>query len=149
MQEILNLVGGSIIPPLAVALAAWVVREVVELMQELQAKAAAHTSAATAATLSAGLATAQGVVCTIVQGLENTYVEKMKTSGKWGDPGVQQAAFASALTDAKAHVLVVAPQLASQLGSGLGGLLTSMIEAEVAKLSNPKAPAAAPAEVKL
>ena len=51
MQEILNLVGGSIIPPLAVALAAWVVREVVELVQELQAKAAAHTSAATAATL--------------------------------------------------------------------------------------------------
>ena len=148
MEEVLKLFGGSIIPPLAAALAAWIVKELVSLIQSETAKIDAHCSEQVAITLDAGLRTAQGVVCTLVNAAENPLVEKLKASGKWGTPEAYRQAFGSVLSDAKVHVAAAAPQLAAQFGAGLSSLLTGMIEHEVAKLSNPTTPAAVPAQTK-
>ena len=149
--------GPLLIPAIIGALGAWLLKEIGAMSDEAQKWLGAHASAKVADTLDAGLATASGIMATLVNAAEHTIVEAAKKSGgNWADPATQKAIRDAVLADARQHILSAAPQLLPAFGAGLQKLLVSMLEDEVAKLTskptapaavtaNPTAPAATPA----
>lgn len=137
LKWVLDLFGGSIVPPIAVGLAAWVCKHIVMLFQEAKGWFRAHTSAKVADTMDGMLDTAQGIACSLVNEAEGTYVEQMKKEGQWSNPDVQKKALEGVRDDLTMHIKALLPQLAAQAGTGLEALTTTLIEHEVAKLASP------------
>lgn len=94
----------------------------------------AHIGVKAAAAVDAGIATAQGMACVLVNSAEATAVADFKSAGNWNKE-TQAKVFADVLGDLHNHVTAAAPQLEAQLGSGLKDLLGDMVEHEVAKIS--------------